>query len=164
MKKIATLTICAVMALSAAALTSCGDSSDSSGAGTSKSASADRDVSKTADKLLNDIAYKDQLTELNEDKIEGVVGVSKDLFKSAKVYRGSGATAEEIDCFEAVDEDAAKQIESTLESYVEDLKARFKDYAPGEMDKLEKAVLVRDGKYVFLSISDDDAKAKEIIG
>ena len=47
---------------------------------------------------------------------------------------------------------------------LEDLKARFKDYAPGEMDKLEKAVLVRDGKYVFLSISDDDAKAKEIIG
>ncbi len=164
MKKIATLTICAVMALSAAALTSCGGSSDSSKAGTSKSASADRDVSKTADKLLNDITYKDQLSELSEDKIEGVVGISKDLFKTGKVYRGSGATAEEIDCFEAVDEDAAKQIESALESYVEDLKARFKDYAPGEMDKLEKAVLARDGKYVFLSISDDDAEAKKIIG
>lgn len=166
MKKIATLTICAVMALSAAALTGCGDSSDSSKAGSSKSAAKEepKDISTVSDKLLNEITYKDQLTELNEDKIEGVTGVSKDLFKSAKVYRGSGATAEEIDCFEAVDEDAAKQIESALESYVEDLKARFKDYAPGEMDKLEKAVLVRDGKYVFLSISDDDAKAKEIIG
>ena len=32
------------------------------------------------------------------------------------------------------------------------------------MDKLEKAVVVQKGNYVFMSISDDDAKAKEIIG
>ena len=154
------------MAISGAALTGCGDSGDSSGSGKSSSAKADTklDAAAIADKLFNEIEYKDQLVELSEEKVEGVVGIPKDKFKVAKVYRGSGATAEEIDCFEAVDEDAAKQIESTLESYIEDLKARFKDYAPGEMDKLEKAVLVRDGKYVFLSISDDDAKAKEIIG
>ena len=101
---------------------------------------------------------------LSEEKVEAVVGVSKDKFKVAKVYRGSGATAEEIDCFEASDEDAAKEIYDVLKTYLEDQKKRYADYAPGEMDKLEKAVVVQNGKYVFMSISDDDAKAKEIIG
>ena len=166
MKKIATLTICAVMALSAAALTGCGDSTDSSKASSSKSAAEEepKDINTVSDKLLNEITYKDQLTELSEDKIEGVVGVSKDLFKSAKVYRGSGATAEEIDCFEAVDTTSADLIYEILGGYIKDQKARYLDYAPAEMDKLEKAVLVEDGNLVFLSVSDDDAKAKEIIG
>ncbi|MBR2305425.1 MAG: DUF4358 domain-containing protein, partial [Ruminococcus sp.] len=158
--------MCAVMAISGAALTGCGDSGDSSGSGKSSSAKADTklDAAAIADKLFNEIEYKDQLVELSEEKVEAVVGVSKDKFKVAKVYRGSGATAEEIDCFEASDEDAAKEIYDVLKTYLEDQKKRYADYAPGEMDKLEKAVVVQNGKYVFMSISDDDAKAKEIIG
>ncbi|MBR1422875.1 MAG: DUF4358 domain-containing protein [Ruminococcus sp.] len=163
-KKIISMIMCAVMAMSAAALTGCGDDS-SAAESTAKSVSAEKsvDISTVADKLFNDIEYKDQLVELSEDKIEGVTGISKDKFKSAKVYRGSGATAEEIDCFEAVDEDSAKDIYSSLSDYVEKQKTRYADYAPAEMDKLNNAVLVQSGKYVFLSISDDDAKAKEII-
>ena len=165
-KRIICAAMCAVMAISGAALTGCGDSGDSSGSGKSTASSADTklDAAAIADKLFNDIEYKDQLVELSEEKVEGVVGIPKDKFKVAKVYRGSGATAEEIDCFEAVDEDSAEFIYKTLQTYLEDQKKRYADYAPGEMDKLEKAVGVQNGKYVFMSISDDDAKAKEIIG
>ena len=164
-KRIISMIMCAVMAFSAAALTGCGDDS-SSAESTAKSASADKsvDVSAVADKLFNDIEYKDQLVELAEDMVEAVTGISKDRFKTAKVYRGSGATAEEIDCFEAVDEDAAKEIYDSLSDYIEKQKDRYADYAPAELDKLGKAVIVQNGRYVFLSVSDDDAKAKDIIG
>ena len=115
------------MAISGAALTGCGDSGDSSGSGKSSSAKADTklDAAAIADKLFNEIEYKDQLVELSEEKVEGVVGVSKDKFKVAKVYRGSGATAEEIDCFEAVDEDSAEFLYKTLQTYLEDQKTRL---------------------------------------
>jgi len=122
------------MAISGAALTGCGDSGDSSGSGKSSSAKADTklDAAAIADKLFNEIEYKDQLVELSEEKVEAVVGVSKDKFKVAKVYRGSGATAEEIDCFEASDEDAAKEIYDVLKTYLEDQKKRYADYAPAK--------------------------------
>ena len=164
-KKIVCMAMCAVMAFSAAALTGCGDSDSSSAGTTASSASAKtKDVSAIAEKLASDITYKDKLMEFTDDKIESVAGVSKDLFKVGKVYRGSGATAEEIDCFEAADEKSAGLIYDILKKYLDNQKARYVDYAPAEMDKLEKAVLVQDGVYVFLSISDDDAAAKTIIG
>ena len=165
-KRIICAAMCAVMAISGAALTGCGDSGDSSGSGKSSSAKADTklDAAAIADKLFNDIEYKDQLVELSEEKVEGVVGIPKDKFKVAKVYRGSGATAEEIDCFEAKDENSAKEIESALKTRIENQKTAFKDYVPAEMTKLNDPVLKVEGNYVFLSLSDDSSKAKEIIG
>lgn len=167
--------LCALM-LCCTALAACGDS-DSSAASETKSdnsaAQADTpadadvtyDVVAIADKLQSDITYKDTLSPLDPSMIEKILKVKPELYTNSKIYIGAGgATAEEIACFEATDETAANDIYSALEARIENQKKSFENYNPEELDKLNDPVLVKKGKYVFMCLSDDNAKAKEIIG
>ena len=160
----------AVMCIGTAALTGCGSDSDSSTANSANSAAAAQtnesvDVTAVADKLKNGIEFKDELAELDEAKIEKIIGISADSYTKAKVYvSSSGGTAEEIDCFEAKDADSAKAIADTLTARVESQKKVFENYVPEEMTKLGDPVLVTNGNYVYLCLSNDNDKAKEIIG
>lgn len=170
MKKKFLLTLIAALAVCAVGLTSCGGD-DSSSAGdtgsTADSAPADvtKDVAAIADKLASDIKYADALNELDNAMVAKIIGVKDDLYTAGKVYVGSGgATAEEIACFEAKDEAAAAEIKKALETRIENQKAAFENYQPKEMTKLGDPVLTVSGKYVFMCISDDNAKAREIIG
>ena len=163
-------TLIAVMCIGTAALTGCGSDSNSSTANSANSAAAAQtnesvDVTAVADKLKNGIEFKDELAELDEAKIEKIIGISADSYTKAKVYvSSSGGTAEEIDCFEAKDADSAKAIADTLTARVESQKKVFENYVPEEMTKLGDPVLVTNGNYVYLCLSNDNDKAKEIIG
>jgi hypothetical protein len=57
-----------------------------------------------------------------------------------------------------------KDIESALKTRIENQKTAFKDYVPAEMDKLNDPVLVVDSNYVFLCLTNNNSKAKEVIG
>lgn len=165
-KKIALLL--AVMTIFGAGLTACGDSSSSSGSASkadSQSAESGKSVTAVADELKNGIEFKDTLNELGVGMYDKIYGITEDMYKEGKVYIGSGgATAEEIACFEAKDEDGAAKIKEAFETRVEKQKDAFKDYVPEELDKLGSAVIVTKGNSVYMCISNDDAKAKEIIG
>ena len=156
-------TLMAVMCIGTAALTGCGSDSDSSTANSANSAAAAQtnesvDVTAVADKLKDGIEFKDELA-------EKIIGISADSYTKAKVYvSSSGGTAEEIDCFEAKDADSAKAIADTLTARVESQKKVFENYVPEEMTKLNDPVLVTNGNYVYLCLSNDNDKAKEIIG
>lgn len=165
-------TLCAALAVitfCTAALTSCGGSDPDSKASGSAADAAQTDVTKDvvaiADKLKSDITYKDQLNELSPEMVEKHLKVSQDLYTAGKVYIGSGgATAEEIACFEAKDSESAGKIKEALEARVESQKKAFENYQPQEMDKLNSPVIIQQGNYVFMCISDDNSKAEEIIG
>lgn len=161
----------AAMALCVGGLVSCGGSDSFSaadgGAAVAESTAPDKtyDVIAVADKLKSDIKWVDELNELESGMIEKVIGVKADLYTKGKVFIGSGGmTAEEIACFEAKDDASAAEIKKALEARVESQKAAFENYQPKEMTKLGDPVLTVSGKYVFMCISDDNAKAKEIIG
>ena len=141
----------AVMCMGTAALTGCGSDSDSSTANSANSAAAAQtnesvDVTAVADKLKDGIEFKDELAELDEAKIEKIIGISADSYTKAKVY------------------DSAKAISDTLTARVESQKKVFENYVPEEMTKLNDPVLVTNGNYVYLCLSNDNDKAKEIIG
>lgn len=152
----------------------CGGKTENSGnsqANGSKSAvsttsQTQMDISKIADKLKSDIKYDDELAEKTSDDLEVIYpDIKKDTVKSMKVYMSSsGGTAEEIACFEANDEAGAKSIEEGLNKRVETQKTSFKDYVPAELKRLEKALVIRKDNYIFLSVSNNPDKAKEIIG
>ena len=107
------------------------------------------DVTKVADRLLNEIKYDDKLAEPESETIDILYpGLPQDKIKTMKVYvSSSGGTAEEIAVFEANDEDTAS----------------FKNYVPEELKRLENAFVIRKGNYVYLSVSADPDKAKSII-
>lgn len=164
--------ICLALALTTlccASFASCSGNSKTDNNSTSANvSSADEsvDVIAVADRLKNDITYVDTLTELSSDMIQKLFGLAEGTdYKAGKVYVGSGgATAEEIACFEANDADSAAKIKATLENRIESQKTAFENYQPQEMDKLGSPVLVTKGNCVFMCISDDNAKAQEIIG
>ncbi|MBR4555053.1 MAG: DUF4358 domain-containing protein [Ruminococcus sp.] len=162
----------AALVLCVGGLASCGGSdssskSDAPAASSAAEAQADvtKDAAAIADKLKSDVVWKDQLNELESAMVEKIIGVKPDLYTAGKVYIGAGgATAEEIACFEGKDEAAADSIMEALNKRIEAQKKAFENYVPGELDKLGSAVLVKQGKYVFMCISDENDKAKEIIG
>jgi hypothetical protein len=174
--KIKMLAVLSIVTLTASAvLYGCGGSGDakktSSAASTAKASSAKGseaaavDVTKVADRLLNEIKYDDKLAEPEAETIDIIYpGLPQDKIKAMKIYvSSSGGTAEEIAAFEANDEEAAKEIETKLNERVETQKASFKNYVPEELKRLENAFVIRKGNYVYLSVSADPDKAKSII-
>lgn len=169
MKKKILVTLIAALTVCAAGLTSCGGGDGSSSAGentaSQSAASNDKDVSAVADELSTGIKYVDSLSELGDNMVENILGIKAELYTKCKVYVGSGGmTAEEIACFEAKDEASAGEIRKALETRISNQKESFKDYQPAEMPKLNDPVLIVSGNKVFMCISDDNAKAREIIG
>lgn len=164
--------ICTILAVTtvACAFSACSGDEETSSGSVSSAASADAevnaaDVAATADKLKSDIAFDDELVEFDSAKIEKILGVSADKYTTAKVYESSsGATPEEIACFEAVDETAAADIKTALEARIEAQKNTFTDYKPEQAPKLDSPVLKVNGNCVYLCISGDNSKAEEIIG
>lgn len=138
-------------------------STAASSAKSSKAATVD--VTKVADRLLNEIKYDDKLAEAEKESIDVIYpGLPKDKIKAMKIYvSSSGGTSEEIAAFEANDEETAKEIETKLNERVEAQKTSFKNYVPEELKRLENALVIRKGNYVYLSVSGDPDKAKSII-
>lgn len=173
--KIKMLAALSVLTLTASTvLYGCGGSGDtkktstttSSAAASVKSSQADAvDVTKVADRLLNEIKYDDKLAEAEKESLDVIYpGLPKDKIKAMKIYvSSSGGTSEEIAAFEAGDEETAKEIETKLNERVETQKTSFKNYVPEELKRLENALVIRKGNYVYLSVSGDPDKAKSII-
>lgn len=161
-------TLCLVVAIAAiccAGLTSCTESNSVDSKTENAATNVNVDVINVADKLKNEIEYKDTLNELSPTMVQKLFGLAETDYVKGKVYVGSGgATAEEIACFEAKDSDGANNIKTALENRIESQKKAFENYQPQEMDKLNSPVLVTNGNYVMMCISDDNAKAKDIIG
>jgi hypothetical protein len=118
------------------------------------------DIKVISDKLLNEITYEDQLSEVDYDIVYNMddIKVSKSI-----VYVGSGATAEEIAVIECESKEEAKKAFAALNERVEDQKESFKDYVPKELKKLDEAVVMQKGNSVILSVSNDSKKAIDII-
>ena len=162
-------TLCIILAAITVtcACASCGDKNSDSDKGGDKAQTATEtvDVTAVADKMKSDITFEDSLVEFDSDKINKILGVSADSYKTAKVYVSStGATPEEIGCFEANSEEMATSIEAALTMRLNNQKGTFTDYKPEQAPKLDDAVLVVKGTYVYYCVSGDSAKAKEIIG
>ena len=161
--KIKMLAALSVLTLTASTvLYGCGGSGDAKKTSTMASSAA---VTKVADRLLNEIKYDDKLAEAEKESLDVIYpGLPKDKIKAMKIYvSSSGGTSEEIAAFEAGDEETAKEIETKLKERVETQKTSFKNYVPEELKRLENALVIRKGNYVYLSVSGDPDKAKSII-
>ena len=178
MKKSICVLAAAVMA--ASMMTACGETADEGGSeaepAQAQTASADENAggeaaaaerkaaSAYADDLFNGITYIDQLNPLSPEMVEKVYGISADKYTDGKVYVGGVSTAEEIACFDAVDEAAAADIKAACEARIQAQIKAVEGYNPDELTKLNDPVLVVSGNSVYMCLSNDNAKAKEIIG
>lgn len=117
-------------------------------------------VTECADKLRKTIAFQDTLTAVSEKMIATIYRIPAGDIVQQEVYLSTGATAEEIAVFEAVDLEAAQKIEMAVRQRIADQKTSFQDYLPAELPKLEDPFVLVKGKYVILCISGHNEDVK----
>ena len=108
--------------------------------------------------LLDSGAFTDVLDELDCDTAWALygleeAGLSREDLTDGVIYRSAGATCEELSLLIFADSGAAKTAQGALESYLQSQIENNQDYRPGEIPKLEDAVLRQEGSTVLLAVS-----------
>lgn len=122
------------------------------------------DAKSVADALLNEIAYVDQLSEIDLETAAMFYVFDGIDIENVYIYESSGATAEEIAVIECKDETNAKKVMDVFKGRISDQIESYESYVPEEVPKLKDAVMEQVGNVAILSVSGDSKKAKEIIG
>lgn len=182
MSKIIKRAMAIAMAAALALMAGCGDktgsdnqsgtldvsdaSNASSASNASNAATSEADV-KSASERVAELAGQIELpsmAEVTADNLSTFLGIDSEKVSefSAQIC-ASGAMPDEFGVFVAVDEDAAADIKSTLESRIEKQRDTYKDYTPDEMYKFDDCFAEQDGNCVFYAICADNKLAADIL-
>lgn len=168
-KKGLLLMLGAVLAVSLTACAGGGEGSSSpSGADSSQAGAAQTgktlDVEAAAKALLDGADFDDPPTELREKLLTAqYVGLDTADVVSWKVYVSGASTADEVAVFEATDAEAAQRIKAVIDTRLASLIEQYSGYGPTKVPKLKDPLLVVEGNYVVLCVSNDNAKAQELL-
>ena len=131
--------------LCAAALTSCG---------TQNAAVNGADPAQIAGILNESVHFTEELTEVSGDVVLRRYGLGSDTVEAAAGYAGTPAVVDEIAVFETKDTDAVLE---AVNARIESQKTNYASYAPGEVPKLEDAVVETLGDCVVVCVSEDSS-------
>ena len=91
-------------------------------------------------------------------------GLSREDLTDGVIYRSAGATCEELSLLIFSDSGAAQTAQGALEAYLQSQIENNRDYRPGEIPKLEDAVLRQEGSTVLLAVSADTPAVEALLG
>ena len=133
--------------------------------GCSKNYELKQKTYEVADKILEGSEFPDMEklykgNDKNPENVDAIIDMyyrlkTKDFEDYAVYYAGSGGTADEIAIIEFSDSKKAEDNKEAFDKRIAERKNVFSGYAPGEVQKLEKAKVIVKGKYVFMIISED---------
>ena len=122
----------------------------------------DLDLSKVYTTLTEKVAIPEML-ELDEDMMLDYCGIrSDDVEQAIVVICADSLRTDEIWLIEAVDEAAAKEIEALAENRLAKKGEESITYSPEQYEVVQKAELIRDGRFVALFVSPDAAQLAKI--
>ncbi len=150
-------------ALMAGSFTGCGSAPAAAASSESSAEVKEANASEIADRLLKEITYKDELSEMSLDTAEMIFDFTDIAISNAYIYETAGATAEEVVVLECADTASADKAIQALTARVKEQMESYEDYAPDEMVKLKAAYLAELNNIAVLSVSDMPEKAKEIM-
>ncbi|WP_294549366.1 DUF4358 domain-containing protein [uncultured Pseudoflavonifractor sp.] len=131
-----------------------------------ESESAPFDPETATQAVLDSGAFSVELTELDASLLYDFSGYGLDAsaLTASKAYSASGF-AEQVSVTVWKDEAAAQAAVDMFKTYLDDMAATYKDYAPAEVPKLENAVLEQRGSSVLLAVVNDaDAAQAAVAG
>ena len=114
--------------------------------------------------VLDSGAFSVELTELDAAMLYDFSGYGLDAstLTASKAYSASGF-AEQVSVTVWKDEASAQAAVDMFKTYLEDMAATYKDYAPAEVSKLENAVLEQRGTSVLLAVANDADAVKTAV-
>lgn len=113
--------------------------------------------------LLANANFTDSLDLLDAPVVPLLYGVDAADYSNCAVYCGTGATAEEIAVFEAVDEAAAGRILTAAKARVAAQIETYKDYGPEDARMLEGAIVKQSGVFVVVAVCADGDSAAKVV-
>ena len=132
-------------------------------AGCAGSKAALPDTETLASRLLTEQGFTDELEQLAPEVALALYHIDEADVAACTVYAGTGATAEEVAVFEAVDAEAAGRIRAAAEARIADQKQSFENYIPTEIPKLQQAVVAGRDTMVALCVpAESDETARSI--
>ncbi len=124
----------------------------------------DIDVQVVADGILQGGDFKDNLASVDTTlALTRLYNLDAGQVAASAFYTNSNATAEEIAVIKTASADYVDTVKAAYENRISDQKEACKDYLPDEMTKLDAAVIYTNGNYVVLCVSNDSAKAEQVI-
>ena len=142
-----------------AALILCLTLSACGGGGSAKS----YDPAATAKALLESDAFTDTLDTLDKDTAAAMYGIDAATITDCAVYASLSMGAEEIAVLTLTDEAAAKTAKEALDKRVSDQITALESYMPGEVNKLNHAIVEQTGNTALLVVAADADAARSAL-
>ena len=127
------------------------------------SAAKGYDPAAAAQALLDSAAFSDTLEQLDKDTAAALYGIDAASITDCAVYASLSMGAEEIAVLTLTDEAAAQTAKTALEKRVSDQIAALESYMPGEVDKLNHAIVEQTGTTALLVVAADAAAAQSAL-
>lgn len=121
----------------------------------------DVDISALASQIVGEVSFDDSLSEIDDDMISMLYSI--DGYTDAVLYKGSGATAEEVAIFKMETKDDAKAALEEAQAHIQSQIESYESYIPEEVSRLEDAIVRQDGCYVSVVVSGDSAAAEKLL-
>lgn len=121
------------------------------------------DPAETAKALLDSAAFSDTLEELDKETAAALYGMDAASISDCAVYASLSMGAEEIAVLTLTDEAAAQTAKAALDKRVSDQIAALESYMPGEVDKLNHAIVEQTGSTALLVVAADAEAAQSVL-
>lgn len=121
------------------------------------------DFESLSSQLEESGAFSDILSPVELDIAAQFYGIDPNDVSESKVLCSTVATTEEIALFKCVSTEAAAKVKAAAAERVETQRATYESYAPQEMPKLDDAIVMQNGVYVFYIVSADASKAQAVL-
>lgn len=143
---------CLTAAVLALALTACGG----------KNKDVTVDIAKLADELKGTVT-SGQLADVSSDILASTYFFDMEKIEESTAALNSGANSCEVAVVKCSDSKYVAEAEKLFQTRVDNQAALFETYAPEEVTKLDAALIKSAGNYVAFCVTDDTAKAEEIL-
>lgn len=121
----------------------------------------DINMAALAKKLIKGVSFETKLAKLDDSVASGMIATADGT--ELMIYMGNGSSADELILMKAGSESAAEENMGNAEAHLKELQQSLADYLPEEAKKIDSAVKVQSGAYVFVCVTADSEKAKKLI-
>lgn len=129
---------------------------------TSKGTGDTLDVGTVAQKVLKEISFDTELTEMEDSVVESMISkASEDT--TIDMYMGEGTCADELVFITVADDSDLDGEIAALQNHLTEMQQSFQDYLPKEAKKIEDAVILQRGHYIVACVSGDKDNAKKVL-
>ncbi len=128
-----------------------------------KAKTVNYDLEALSSQLEASGAFSDILSPVDIKIAASQYGFDESDVTDSKVLCSTQATTEEIGLFKCSSEDAAARVKTAAAARVKSQRETYESYAPAEMPKLDDAIVVQNGLYVFYIVSADSSKAQAVL-